>query len=227
MRKLITATITMVVPSAAGYAQHDRDGAGHPNNTHGEGNGHIPIHGPPPASGGNMGQSRDHQDHQGGQDHQANRAYPGTQEHRGSQDQRASQEQRGNQGPQEHGGQRTQGFRDQPGHPEAPHVHSNDQWIGHDSGRNDAHYHLDRPWQHGHFPRATGRDHVYRLAGGGPQRFWFNSAYFSVAPYDLAYASNWLWNSDEIVIYDDPDHDGFYLAYNPRLGTYIRVIYLG
>src|SRR2546428_9174496 len=41
------------------------------------------------------------------------------------------------------------GFRDEPGHPNAPHVHTDGRWIGHDSGRGDAHYHLDRPWEHG------------------------------------------------------------------------------
>src|ERR1700758_5302359 len=41
-------------------------------------------------------------------------------------------------------------YRDQPDHPEAPHVHAeNDRWVGHNTGRHDPHYHLDHPWEHG------------------------------------------------------------------------------
>jgi hypothetical protein len=44
-----------------------------------------------------------------------------------------------------------------PGHPTAPHVHPDgDRWIGHATGRNDPHYHLDHPWVHGHFPGVIG-----------------------------------------------------------------------
>jgi hypothetical protein len=119
-------------------------------------------------------------------------------------------------------------YSDQQGHPNAPHVHAEkDQWVGHDTGRNDPHYHLDHPWEHGRFNGGIGAQHVWRLGGGGRERFGIGGFFFQVAPYDYDYSSGWLWDNDDIVIYDDPDHIGWYLAYNVRLGIYVHVLYLG
>ena len=117
-------------------------------------------------------------------------------------------------------------YRDQEGHPEAPHVHAeNDRWVGHEG--HDTRYHLDHPWEHGRFTGPIGRQHIWRLSGGSPERFGFGGFFFQVAQPDFGYVNGWLWDSDDIVIYDDPDDPGFYLAYNVRLGTYAHVVYLG
>ena len=174
-------------------------GSGQRGGERGVGNGHIPARGPAPGPA-------------------AGHAAPPRQEpNRG-----ASQPQ---QPPQQN--QRPT-YRDQENHPEAPHVHAeNDRWVGHNSGRSDANYHVEHAWEHGRFTGGIGRQHIWRLRGGGPDRFDVGGFFFQLAPYDYGYASSWLWDNDDIVIYDDPDHVGFYLAYNVRLGTYVHVLFLG
>lgn len=117
---------------------------------------------------------------------------------------------------------------DVPGRPVAPHVDVNSgRWVGRDAGSNDPHFHLAHPWQNGRFTAGMGSQYVWRMRGGTQDRFDVGGYYFQVAAIDDVYATDWLWNSDDIVIYSDPDHVGWYLGYNVRLGTYVHVMYLG
>ncbi len=119
-------------------------------------------------------------------------------------------------------------FRPESGYPAAPHVQAdNDRWFGHETGMDDPHYHLDHPWEHGHFPGPIGPNQVWRLHGGDRGRFAIGGFFFSVAVFDYDWCDDWLWDSDDIVIFDDPDHIGWYLAYNARLGTFVHVMYMG
>jgi hypothetical protein len=175
------------------------------------GHGHIPARGPAPAQ-----QQREAP--------QQRREAP--QQQRDAPQQRRDAPQQQREAPQQQRDS-NRSFRDQAGHPEAPHVHGNDQWVGHDTGRGDIHYHVDQPWEHGRFTGGFGQGHVWRLGGGDRERFGFNGFFFSVAPYDYQFVDGWYWDRDQVVIYDDPDHPGYYLAYNPRLGTYVHVLYMG
>jgi hypothetical protein len=108
-----------------------------------------------------------------------------------------------------------------------PHV-NHDRWYGHDGG-GDSRYRLARPFDHGRFAHVgpSYRYGISRFDRGG-HRFWLGSSLFLIAPWDWTLASDWCWDcGDDFVVYDDPDHPGWYLLYNTETGAYIHAQYGG
>jgi hypothetical protein len=100
-------------------------------------------------------------------------------------------------------------------------------WQSSDTNRDYARDNREDARESERYEGGFGRDHVWRLMGGDPSRFFFSGYAFSVAPYDMQYCGGWRWDSDDIAIYQDPDNAGGYLAYNMRLGVYVHVLFLG
>jgi hypothetical protein len=48
-----------------------------------------------------------------------------------------------------------------------------------------------------------------------------------MAPYDRDRCRDWRWDRDDVYVYDDDAHPGWYLLFNARLGRYVHVEYFG
>jgi hypothetical protein len=52
--------------------------------------------------------------------------------------------------------------------------------------------------------------------------------YFQVADWDWPICADWCSDcGDDFVVYEDPDHMGWYRLYNVHTGAYVHVSYLG
>jgi len=110
-----------------------------------------------------------------------------------------------------------------------PHV-NNDRWYGHDKP-NDKRFVLAHPFEHGHFEHF-GPSYRYNIVRIDPNlhRFWLPGGFFfDIAAWDWDVAADWCWtcNADDFVVYEDPDHPGWYLLYNLQTGAYVHVQYMG
>ena len=50
---------------------------------------------------------------------------------------------------------------------------------------------------------------------------------FKIADWDWPVAALWCWTCDQFVEYLDPDHPGWYLLYDVRMGEYVHAEFLG
>ena len=117
---------------------------------------------------------------------------------------------------------------DRDGNRVVPHVNpDNDHWVGRDEGRYDRRFRLQRRWEHGRFPGGIGSRNIWHLQGGDRNRFVLGGRHFRMADFDYEYTNDWRFDNDQIVIFLDPDHDGWYFLYNVRLGTYVHGLYDG
>ncbi len=48
-----------------------------------------------------------------------------------------------------------------------------------------------------------------------------------VASYDAPRCRDWDWDRDEVYVYDDDRHPGWYLLFNSRMGRYVHVEFFG
>jgi hypothetical protein len=55
----------------------------------------------------------------------------------------------------------------------------------------------------------------------------YDNSNWVVAPYDLDRTRDWEWDRDNVYVYDDDRHPGWYLLFNARLGRYVHVEYSG
>jgi hypothetical protein len=106
---------------------------------------------------------------------------------------------------------------------------SNDTWYGHPAA-DDKRFKLSHPYEHGRFENV-GPSFTFNVlrVDNGHHRFWFSGGFgFEVAAWDWGLTSDWCWNcGDNFVVYDDPDHPGWYLLYNMDTGVYVHVQYIG
>src|SRR5258708_7870406 len=193
-----------------------------PGREQGVGQGHIPQRGPQPVRTPPPQQQQQQRGNQGQQERaQQGQGQQGRAQQAQGQPGRVEQARGGQPQP----GEQRRTYADQQGHPEAPHVHAqDDHWIGHDTGRNDQHYHLDQPWQHGRFERPIGASHIWRIRGGDRDRFDIGGGFFPVGPYGDGCGGGWFVGSGDILCFSDPDgYVGWLAGYPPPWALCLRL----
>lgn len=91
----------------------------------------------------------------------------------------------------------------------------------------DDHVVRGRYYPHGHF-KSSRRNFVFVSVNYDTRRVILDDhSTWVVAPYDIDHCSDWRWDRDDVEVYDDDIHPGWYVLFNARLGQHIHVEYFG
>ena len=89
------------------------------------------------------------------------------------------------------------------------------------------HFVPGRHYPHGHYEHVrevfVARSIDYRTRNV----VLFDHSNWVVASYDLDRCRDWQWDRDQVYVYDDDHHPGWYLLFNSRLGRYVHVEFSG
>jgi len=84
-----------------------------------------------------------------------------------------------------------------------------------------------RQYPHGHYEHVkqvfVARSIDYRTRNV----VLYDRSNWVVASYDLDRCRDWQWDRDQVYVYDDDHHAGWYLLFNSRLGRYVHVEFSG
>jgi len=122
---------------------------------------------------------------------------------------------RGQDGDERHDNGKHQGWK----HPKNPHYSSWD--YDHDRIQPGRHY------PHGRYQHVKQRYIARAFDARNRNLDLYDRSRWVVAAYDVPQCRDWQWDRDEVYVYDDDHHPGWYLLFNARLSRYVHVEFAG
>lgn len=84
-----------------------------------------------------------------------------------------------------------------------------------------------RAYPYGRYEHVRGEFIARRIDFRTRRVVLYDNSNWVVASYDLDRCRDWEWDRDQVYVYDDDHHPGWYLLFNARLGRYVHVEYFG
>jgi len=82
-------------------------------------------------------------------------------------------------------------------------------------------------YPHGRFVSSR-RKFVFVSVSYGTRRVILDDhSTWVVASHDIDHCRDWRWDRDDVQVYDDDMHPGWYVLFNARLGQHVHVEYFG